>query len=130
MTDPQITSQKLQGDVVAISIKGYLDAYTCGKLEQVINTSFNQNLYKLIVDLSQVEYMSSAAAGVLIDAMGVAMQNQGNIILVRPQPDVKRVFDLLYLSQIFIITDNRESALKTFNRTFSTKPKQFGGHNS
>jgi len=113
MTDFQITNQKLQDGVVAISIKGYLDAYTYDELEQVINASFNQRLYKFIVDLSQVEYMSSTAAGVFIGAIGVAQENQGNIVLVRPPPNVKEVFDLLGLTQVFMITDNRESALKT-----------------
>lgn len=112
MTDFQITSQKLQNGVVAISIKGYLDAYTYDELGQVINDSFNQNLYRFIVDLSRVEYMSGAGAVVLIHALGVAQENQGNIVLVRPQPNAKEVFDLLGFTPLFIITDNRKSALK------------------
>ena len=113
MTGLEISTQKVQDGVVAISIKGYLDAYTYDELEQVINGYFNQHLYNLILDLSRVEYMSSGGAVVLARALGVAQENQGNIVLVRPQPNVKNVFDLLGLTHIFIITDNRESALKT-----------------
>ncbi len=114
MADFQITSQKLQDNIVAVSMKGFLDAYTYNELEQVINGYFNQNVYKFVVDLSQVEYISSAGAGVFIGAIGVAQENQGNIILVRPQPNVQEVFDLLGLSQIFKISDSLDTALKTF----------------
>lgn len=114
MTDFQISSQKIQDNIVAISMKGFLDAYTYGELEQVINGYFNQGIYKFVVDLSGVEYISSAGAGVFIGAVGVAQENQGNIVLVRPQPNVQEVFDLLGLSQIFKVTNNMESALKVF----------------
>lgn len=114
MADFQITSQKLQDNIVAVSMKGFLDAYTYNELEQVINGYFNQNIYKFIVDLSQVEYISSAGAGVFIGAIGVAQENQGNIVLIHPQPNVQEVFDLLGLSQIFKITNSMESALKIF----------------
>jgi anti-sigma B factor antagonist len=114
MADFQITSQKLQNDIISISMKGFLDAYTYNELEQVINGYFNQNIYKFIVDLSNVEYISSAGAGVFIGAIGVAQENQGNIILVRPQANVKEVFDLLGLSEIFTITETMEAGLKSF----------------
>jgi len=122
VTDFQITSQKLsvrgnpsgQDNIVAISLKGFLDAYTYNELEQVINDSFNQNLYKFIVDLSQVKYMSGAGVGVFIGMNDVAQKNQGNMVLVRPRPNVQEVFDLLGLTQLFMITDDRESALKIF----------------
>ena len=114
MADFQITSQKLQDNIVTISMKGFLDAYTYNELEQVINGYFNQNVYKFVVDLSQVEYISSAGAGVFIGAIGVAQENQGNIILIRPQPNVQEVFDLLGLSQIFKISDSLDAALKAF----------------
>lgn len=113
MTDFLITHQKLQDDVVAISIKGFLDTDTYMAVEQTINRFFAQHIYKLIVDLSQVDYFSSAGAGVLVAAVGVARENQGNIVLVRPQPHIKEVFDPLGLTPIFIITDDIASALKT-----------------
>jgi len=114
MAEFQITSQKLPNNIVAVSMKGFLDAYTYNELEQTINSYFNQSIYRFVVDLSQVEYISSAGAGVFIGAIGVAQENQGNIVLIRPQPNVQEVFDLLGLSQIFKIVDNMDTALKAF----------------
>jgi anti-anti-sigma factor len=111
MAEFKIEIQKLLNDIVLIKLKGFLDAYTYGEFEKTINNLFNQKLYKLIVDMSGINYISSAGAGVFIGAIGIAQENLGNIIIVRPKPPVKEVFDLLGLSQIFIIVDNMEAAL-------------------
>ena len=114
MPDFQINTQKLPNGIISIAIRGFLDAYTYSELEKTINSFFDQKAYKVIVDLSQVDYISSAGAGVFIGSIGVAQENNGNIVLLRPQPSVKEVFDLLGLSEIFTITDNMEAALKVF----------------
>lgn len=114
MTSFQINIQKLPHNVAVISIKGFLDAYTYNEFEQTVNDCFNQNYYKLVIDMSEVDYISSAGAAVLIGAIGMAQENNGNIIIIRPQPNVKEVFDLLGLSQIFTIVNNLEQALKIF----------------
>jgi len=45
-----------------------------------------------------------------LGGIGTAQENDGNIILMRPSPNVKEVFDLLGLSQIFTFKDTREDA--------------------
>lgn len=114
MPDFKITTQNLPDNVVTIAVKGFLDAYTYNQLEQSINQFFNKNIYKLMVDLSEVDYISSAGAGVLIGAVGLAQENNGNIILLSPNPNVKEVFDLLGLSAIFTVVDDQAAALKQF----------------
>jgi len=68
----------------------------------------------MVVDMSNVDYISSAGAGCFYRCHRIAQENNGNIIIIRPKPGVKEVFDLLGLSQIFTITSNLESALKAF----------------
>ena len=82
-------------------------------LHRMINDLFEAGNYKLIVDLSGLDYISSAGAGVFIGAIGTAQENDGNIILIKPGPNVKEVFDLLGLSQIFTFKDSREDAEKS-----------------
>lgn len=111
MAEFKIEMQKLPNDIVFVKLKGFLDAYTYGEFEKTINNLFNQKLYKLIIDMSGINYISSAGAGVFIGAIGITQENFGNIIIVKPKPPVKEVFDLLGLSQIFIIVDNMDAAL-------------------
>jgi anti-anti-sigma factor len=106
----QILKEKVTGGVILLSVKGFLDAHTFEELEKTINDIFEEGCYKLAVDLSGLDYISSAGAGVFIGAIGTAQENDGNIILMRPSPNVKEVFDLLGLSQIFTFKDTREDA--------------------
>jgi anti-sigma B factor antagonist len=114
MPEFQIQQQKLQNGVVFMALKGFLDAHTFEQLEKTINELFEQNQHRLIFDLSKLEYISSAGAGVFIGAIGTAQENDGNIVLMRPSANVKEVFDLLGLSQIFAFADDMEAAVRAF----------------
>lgn len=108
----QILKEKLPEGVVLLTVRGFLDAHTYEELEKTVNEIFEAGTFKLAVDLSGLDYISSAGAGVFIGAIGTAQENDGNIILMRPSPNVKEVFDLLGLSQIFTFKDTREEAVK------------------
>jgi anti-sigma B factor antagonist len=108
----QIVKEKLSEGVVLLTIRGFLDAHTFEELEKTINDLFDGSSYKLAVDLSGLDYISSAGAGVFIGAIGTAQENSGNIILMKPGPNVKEVFDLLGLSQIFTFKEGRDEAIK------------------
>ena len=112
----QITTEKLGNPkgVTFIGIRGYLDAHTFEEMEKTINELFEGGVYRLIIDLSRLDYISSAGAGVFIGAIGTAQENDGNIVLVNPTQNVKEVFDLLGLTQIFPFADSKEHALKAF----------------
>ena len=108
----KILKEKVEEGIVILTVQGFLDAHTFEELEKTINDLFDGGVYRLAVDLSGLDYISSAGAGVFIGAIGTAQENDGNIILMRPSPNVKEVFDLLGLSQIFTFKETRDEAIK------------------
>lgn len=112
MTDFEITSQELPGKDVLVSIKGFLNTGTYNDLGEMIYKHFGQNQYHLIIDLSQVNYVSSAGVMILIGAVSVARENKGKIVLLNPQPKVKELFDLIGFLPMLTIADNKETALR------------------
>jgi len=111
MTDFQITTQQEQAGIVTILPVGHIDTASCEQLEQVFRQLMNQGIYKFIVDCSQVDYLSSSAVDALISNLKTTQENNGNIVLVNPNPNIKRVLNLLGLDQVFTITDARETAI-------------------
>jgi len=101
-------------DVVLLRVSGYLDAHTFEDLEEAISGLFSSRHYRVVVDLSEVAYISSAGAGVFIGALSEAQENGGDIVLFNPTNNVREVFDLLGLSQVFEIVDTLEQATATF----------------
>jgi len=108
------TEPLAQQKVTVIRVAGYLDAHTFEQLEETISDLFNKSQYRLIVDLSKVEYISSAGAGVFIGALSEAQEHNGNIVLMNPTPNVREVFDLLGLTQIFQVVNTQKEALAAF----------------
>jgi len=100
--------------VTVLRVAGFLDAHTYEQLEEAISELFGKNLYKVVVDLAKVEYISSAGAGVFIGALSEAQEHGGNIVLMSPANNVREVFDLLGLTQIFQVVDDQAAALSAF----------------
>jgi anti-sigma B factor antagonist len=107
-------SKDLGGEIVLVKVSGYIDAHTFEELENEIQSKFSSNQFKLIIDLSDVPYISSAGAGVFIGAFPQAQENDGSIILLNPSKNVLDVFELLGLTEIFTISKDLESAKGAF----------------
>lgn len=114
MPDFNIKTERLSPQIASIEVRGYLDAHTFEALDEEINGLFAEDVYRLIVDLSGVDYISSAGAGVFIGAHTEAQENDGGIVLLKPTPNVMDVFDLLGLTQFFPVVQSREEALGAF----------------
>ncbi|MBN1807812.1 MAG: STAS domain-containing protein [Planctomycetes bacterium] len=109
-----IKTERMNASTAILQVEGFLDAHTFERLEEEINGLFAEGIYRLVVEISGVDYISSAGAGVFIGAITEAQENSGDIVLVNPTPNVLDVFDLLGLTQIFSICKTREEALGAF----------------
>lgn len=112
MPDFSVDVEHVGDDIATVSIKGLLDANTFEDFDESLNDLFNNSTYKVAVDCSSLDYISSAGAGVLIGAMSVAREHGGKIVLVNPKEDVQEVFDLLGISQLFQIARDTDEAIK------------------
>jgi anti-sigma B factor antagonist len=115
MADLTIQKNELNNGITFIKLTGFLDAHTFEQLDETIDELFENNRYKLVVDLNDLEYISSAGAGVFIGAIGTAQEHEGNVVLVSPTENVREVFELLGLSQIFPFAESRDDAIQKFN---------------
>lgn len=115
MGELQLFQKPLNNEVYLIEMRGYVDFDTYEQLEDLINKLFRKKRYRLIFKLDKLEYISSAGAGVFIGAVGKARDHGGNIVFLKPNPNVQEVFDLLGLSQIFPFASDAESALAVFS---------------
>jgi stage II sporulation protein AA (anti-sigma F factor antagonist) len=113
MSDFKISQEKADG-VALLRVEGFLDAHTFEQLEEAIRVVFDGGCFKLVVDLGRVDYISSAGAGVLIGARSESQENGGDIVLLNPTENVKEVFDLLGLTQIFKVVNDRAAAMAAF----------------
>ncbi len=107
-------AREMKGEVALVRVQGFLDAHTFEQLEEEIRDVYDSGCFKLVVDLSKVDYISSAGAGVFIGARSEGQENGGDVIILNPTAGVKEVLELLGLTQIFKVYDDYASALASF----------------
>jgi anti-sigma B factor antagonist len=65
-----------------ISIKGRVDSSTAPKLTEALDALLNNGHYKIVLDLAQVEYMSSAGFRAMLAALKTCKRyNRGDLYL-------------------------------------------------
>ena len=78
-----------------ISLAGSLDTDTAPQLEARIDESIDSSVTALILDMKDLEFLSSAGLGVIFMTMKVLNSRKGKIMLLNLQPQIKRVFELI-----------------------------------
>lgn len=69
---------------------------------------------KIVLDFSNVEYLSSAALGKLITMDKKVKAAKGKLRLCSIRPEIYEVFEITRLNKIFDIRTNQEQALEGF----------------
>ncbi len=69
---------------------------------------------KIVLDFTNVEYMSSAALGKLITMDKKVKAAGGKLRLCSIRSDIKEVFKITRLDKLFKITDDRDKAIEGF----------------
>ena len=85
---------------------------TLDRLGQIIDSREN---VRMVVDLETVEYLSSAGLGRLVALLKKAMAGGGKIHLANLQSEIRELFDVMRLTQIFTIHDTVDSACAAFD---------------
>ena len=102
-TDLQITKEK-SGEILTVHIKGDLNVKTSPLLEEELRNSID-DVKELILDFTNVEYISSAGLRVLL-AMEKSMRRQGGKMkLQHVNAAVKEIIRLAGFLQVMHIED-------------------------
>jgi len=109
-----VVGMHVERGVVILVLEGWLNERTYEKLEASLAEVFSGGQYRVIVDMGKVEYMSSAGAGALMNAVSQCAENHGRLILANPTAGVREVLDVLNLESVLPSMPSLESALATF----------------
>lgn len=100
-------------DVVKAS--GRVDSSTAPDLEQALNSIIEAGRYKLIFDMTDVNFMSSKGWWVLIDTQKKCKRyNRGEIVLVNVQQNIRESLDLVGMGSYFKTYDDVTAAVGSF----------------
>ena len=100
--------------VELVTVSGRVDSNSAGELEKAVNDIIARHKHNLVLELSGVDYMSSAGLRVLISALRTCKGKRGNVCLVAVNERVDEVLELAGIKPMFTIYDNTTSAVGSF----------------
>jgi anti-anti-sigma factor len=99
------------GDVAVLQVKGRLDTTTSPVLGERLTAILDAANARVLVDFSQLEYISSAGFRVLLLAAKRAEQTMSKLVLCGVSGKVRQLFDLGGFLDLFAITATRDEGI-------------------
>ncbi len=93
--------KKQEGNALTIKVSGRLDTVTSPQLDEELKASID-GVEKLVMDLSDLEYISSAGLRVLLSAQKT-MSKQGEMEVTGVNDVVMEIFEVTGFSEILTI---------------------------
>ncbi|MBN2030656.1 STAS domain-containing protein [bacterium] len=100
--------------VSIIYLNGYLDAHTAPDFEKALQELVDQERVNIVVNLSELTYISSAGLGVFMGFIENIRDKGGDIKLAEPTEKVYRVFDLLGFPVLYEVFKKEEEAINKY----------------
>jgi anti-sigma B factor antagonist len=95
-----------------ITVKGRVDSIEAAGLAKALKAAHQRGRHTIVVDMSQVEYMSSAGFRALGDAQrNVKRQQSGEVILAQVPAHIREALELVGFTEYFHLSETVSAAL-------------------
>jgi anti-sigma B factor antagonist len=102
------------GEILLVTLEGYLDQSNCGVLEKIINDIFESECYRIIFNMENVTYISSAGWGVFVGEIARFRVKGGDFKLFGMTPEIYQIYSMLEFYHIFEDYGTLEEVLASF----------------
>ena len=112
--DIKVNTRQLSDAVYAVEVQGEIDVYTSPRVKETINELIEGGHYNFVINLEGVRYIDSTGLGVLIGALKKVREQNGRIVLICTNPQIKKIFNITGLIKIFEIFKDETEAAASF----------------
>jgi anti-anti-sigma factor len=105
--------ERQPADIVQVS--GSVDALTASVLTDYLSLKIGQDHTNLVLDLSEVDFMSSAGLRSVLAALKECRNKGGDLRIAGAQPGVKKVLKMSGFTNILKTFSDSENALASFS---------------
>ena len=104
------------------SLQGSLDVNTSEQFSQAIDDNIAPDTQVVILDLSELDYISSAGLRIIFKLRKIVKSNNSKIYVVNPQPQIQKVFDIVKaipLNSVFSSVEELDRYLDSIQKKFN-----------
>ncbi len=115
MSESELTlSVETHKRVVVVTAAGRIDSTNANQLDNALKQLLEDGNANIVVELSGIEYMSSAGLRAIVAALREAKKKRGDVRIATPSERVSEVFSLAGLSALFVTYDDLTAAVGSF----------------
>lgn len=107
-----IQSERTDDGIAIITVEGELDLYTAPRLKESLMAALEDDMLKIVVNMTGVHFIDSSALGVLIGGVKRLKPKGGRLVLVSVDENVNWIFQITGLNAVFDIFHSQEDALR------------------
>jgi len=104
-----------ENGVTLLSLHGRFDAAAAPDAESAFKEYLDDNLDRVVLDLADVEYISSGGLRVIIMLAKTLEKSGGALRLCALSPFVSEVFELTNLARRYVLCDTRAEAIASLS---------------
>ncbi len=112
----EATTVGSRGEIAVLSLDGIVDTVSAERLRASLDQVIASKRHKIVVDMSQVEYVSSGGWGVFTERLREVRRAGGDLKLFGMDPDVYYVFTMLGFNIVLSSFDILVDAIEDFQR--------------
>lgn len=94
-----------------VAVSGEVDVYTAPRLRDSFTDLVADGHTRVVVDLTNVDFMDSTGLGVLVGGLKKVRARGGSLELVCTQERLLKIFQITGLAKVFVIHDSVEGAV-------------------
>jgi len=97
-----------------VTVSGRIDTSTSNQFEETINDLIDNNQYNMVMDFSDVDFLSSSGLRILVTTRKKLREMGGDIVLANPSQRATDSIEIAGLDKLFTSYPNREEAIGSF----------------
>jgi anti-sigma B factor antagonist len=101
-----VSSRRLTNGTWVVAACGEVDLYTAPELERALAGPLTKGAMQLVVDLAAATFIDSTALHVLLRAARQLDGKEGELIVVAPDPNVRKAFEITGLNRFFAVVSS------------------------
>jgi anti-sigma B factor antagonist len=102
-SDFVITKDKIQGNITRFTVKGRVNSVTAPLLKYEMEEAIENKQIDLVLNMSQVEYLSSNGISIILNIYKQAEKLGGKFRIERPSEIVKNVLGITALDKMLMV---------------------------
>jgi anti-anti-sigma factor len=117
-------SKKSEKGVYTFKLSGSLGVEGSRGMSRLFDACLKEKVYKIIIDLEEINFISSAGMGVFLSVVGELREHEGDIVFLNMPDKIKKIFSSLDVLDYFENFQSENDALKALSTEAKTKAEK------